>query len=320
MPNGILIIGEIAQEALRKASFEAICAGKKIADAAGQPLHVLVMGSAIGSATDQLGQYGADKILIAEDPALADFRVDAFANTAQAIIEQNEPAYILVGATALGKELAARLSARLNAPLAMDCATLDLEENQLTAKRSIYGGKLIATVRLSGFPQIAALRPNAMAITEAQGAGETETVTVDVGTTQLEYIDQTMTAEQVELTEADVVVTGGRGMGGPDYTVVEALADKLNGAVGASRSAVDEGWRPVADQVGQTGKTVAPSLYIACGVSGAIQHLAGMSASKTIVAINKDPDAPIFAKADYGIVGDLFEVIPAVTEAIGKLD
>lgn len=316
MPNGILIIGEMTQEALRKASYEAVCAGKKIADAANQPMHVLVMGSAVGSAAEKLGQYGADKIFIAEDPALADYRVDAFANTAQAIIEQDDPAYILIGATALGKELAAQLSARLNAPLAMDCATLTLEENNLTAQRSIYGGKLISTVRLTGAPQIAAIRPNAMAVVESAGAGEVETVTVDVGTTQLECIDQTMTAEQVELTEADVVVTGGRGIGGSDYTIVEALAEKLNGAVGASRSAVDEGWRPVADQVGQTGKTVAPSLYIACGVSGAIQHIAGMSASKVIVAINKDPDAPIFAKADYGIVDDLFKVVPAITEAL----
>lgn len=316
MPNGILIIGEMTKEALRKASYEAVCAGKKIADAANQPMHVLIMGSAVGSAAEKLGQYGADKIFIAEDPALADYRVDAFANTAQAIIEQDDPAYILIGATALGKELAARLSARLNAPLAMDCATLALEENNLTAQRSIYGGKLISTVRLTGAPQIAAIRPNAMAVVESAGAGEVETVTVDVGTTQLECIDQTMTAEQVELTEADVVVTGGRGIGGSDYTIVEALAEKLNGAVGASRSAVDEGWRPVADQVGQTGKTVAPSLYIACGVSGAIQHIAGMSASKVIVAINKDPDAPIFAKADYGIVDDLFKVVPAITEAL----
>jgi electron transfer flavoprotein alpha subunit len=316
MPNGILVIGEIAQEALRKASYEAVCAGRKIADAADQPLSVLVMGSAASSAAEKLGQFGADKILIAEDPALTDYRIDAFANAAQAIIEQNDPAYILIGATSLGKDLAARLSARLNAPLAMDCATLELEGDQMTAQRSLYGGKLVATVQLSGFPQIAALRPNAMTINETQGAGETETVSADVGTPQLECIDRAMTTEQVELTEADVVVTGGRGMGGSDYTVVETLAEKLNGAVGASRSAVDEGWRPVSDQVGQTGKTVAPSLYIACGVSGAIQHLAGMSASKVIVAINKDPDAPIFTKADFGIVGDLFEVIPAITAAL----
>jgi len=316
MPNGILIIGEMARKTLRKASIETICAGKKIADTAGQPLQVLAMGSDIGNVPNDLGRYGVDKVFISQASALTDFRVDAFASAAQAIVEQNGPVYILMGATTLGKELSARLSARLNAPLAMDCATLELEGDQLTAQRSMYGGKLVATVRLSGFPQIAAIRPNAMTVTEAQGAGETETVTVDVGSTQLECIDQTMATEQVELTEADAIVTGGRGMGGPDYTVVEALAEKLNGAVGASRSAVDEGWRPVSDQVGQTGKTVAPSLYIACGVSGAIQHLAGMSASKIIVAINKDPDAPIFTKADYGIVGDLFEVVPSITKAL----
>jgi len=202
----------------------------------------------------------------------------------------------------------------------MDCVALRVDGDQLVATRPVYGGKLMADVKLQGTPQLITVRPNAMSVAKSDGAGEMVATAAVVGETALAFVDKSLETGRVELTEADVVVTGGRGMGGDDYTVVETLAELLEGAVGASRSAVDEGWRPVSDQVGQTGKTVAPSLYIACGVSGAIQHLAGMRTSKVIVAINKDPDAPIFLKADYGVVGDLFEVVPAITEAMKKLN
>jgi len=245
--------------------------------------------------------------------------VDAGANVSAALIREENPGIVLVGATTRGKDLSARLAAKLNAPLAMDCLKLKFADEKLFALRSMFGGKIIAEVVMEKFPQIAAIRPNSAQISESSGICAVESRDMDPGETKLKFIEKKLDDSKVDLSEADVVVSGGRGMGGVDFSVIEDLASALGGAVGASRAAVDEGWRPSSDQVGQTGKVVSPVLYIACGISGAIQHMAGMSSSRIIVAINKNSEAPIFEKANYGIVGDLFEIAPLMTEKIKEI-
>jgi electron transfer flavoprotein alpha subunit len=315
----IFAITEQIDGTFRKVSFEVLSEGKRLADGLGIPLVAAVLGDSMASAAADLAKYGADRILVCDHPELADYSTEGYCNVLSRLIETENPAGVLIGATAQGKDLAARLSARISAPLAMDATAVQVDADQWTATRPVYGGKVISEVVLEGAPAMIAMRPNAVSIAEAPGQGNVETVSVEPGTIRVRTVEKTIETGGIELTEADVVVSGGRGMGGSDYSVVEALAEALGAAVGASRSAVDEGWRPHADQVGQTGKVVSPNLYIACGISGAIQHLAGMSTSKVIVAVNKDPEAPIFAKADYGIVGDLFEVVPAITEEVKKL-
>jgi electron transfer flavoprotein alpha subunit len=226
-----------------------------------------------------------------------------------------------MGGSTQGKDLSARLSARLEAALAMDTVALRVEGKSIVATRPMYGGKILADTVLLGEPQILAIRPNSVRIAESAEAGpiDIEMREVTAEGNGLTFVEKRMDTGKIELTEADIIVSGGRGMGGSDYTVVEELAEALGAAVGASRSAVDEGWRPPSDQVGQTGKVVSPNLYIACGISGAIQHLAGMGTSKVIVAINRDSEAPIFSKADYGVVGNLFDIVPLVTAEVKKL-
>ncbi len=319
MSQGILAITEQVDGAFKNISFEIITAGKKIAAQTGDALIAAVMGAGVDAIAAQAAEYGAERILVADNEGLKDGLSDACIQAAAQLVAACDPAVVLIGATSVGKDIAARLSARLGAPLAMDCVDIRMEGSQIVATRPMYGGKVLADVSLSGSPAIVAIRPRAISAEAAQGAGAVEKVDIKLDDTTLTLVEKHMDTGKIELTEADVVVTGGRGMGGDDYTVVEALAKVLGGAVGASRSAVDEGWRPVSDQVGQTGKVVAPNLYIACGVSGAIQHLAGMASSRVVVAINKDPEAPIFSKCDFGIVGDLFDVVPAITAEIEKM-
>ena len=319
MTQNILAIAEQTEGVFRKVTFEALSEGRRIADHLGCELNALVLGDNIENISKELEQFGADRIIVAEDSALSEYLPDAYGNVIADIISKETPDVVILGASTQGKDVAARLSARLNAPLAMDCVGIRFENNSLMATRYMYGGKILADVVLNGEPKILAIRPNSMAIANADGTGSIEKFEVNIGETKVKFIEKHLETGKVELTEADTVVSGGRGMGGPDFAVIEELAQELEGAVGASRSAVDEGWRSSSDQVGQTGKVVSPNLYIACGISGAIQHLAGMSSSNIIVAINKDPEAPIFSKADYGIEGDLFEIIPLITEEVRKL-
>jgi electron transfer flavoprotein alpha subunit len=319
MAQGVFAITEQRDGEMRKVGFEAVSEGRRLADGLGTELTAAILGSGVEGLADELKKYGPDKILVAEDPALADYTTDAYANVLAELIRASDPVVIIMGASAQGKDLAGRLAARLDAGVAMDCVGIKIDNDKLTYTRPMFGGKIIADVEIEGNPQIVAIRPNVMNINEVSKNCVIEKPTVQAGEIKTRVVEKKMeTGDKIELTEADIIVSGGRGTGG-DYAVIEALAKELGAAVGASRSAVDEGWRPHSDQVGQTGKTVSPTLYIACGISGAIQHLAGMSTSKYIVAINKDEEAPIFSKADYGIVDDLFNVVPAVIEEVKKL-
>ena len=319
MTGDVLAVPEYSEGVFRKVTFESLSEGRRMADALGVDLTVAVIGNGAALSVEDLKDSGADRIFLVSSEAFHSVLTDRHTDMLASIIEKTRPSTIIIGATILGKELAARLAARLNAPLAMDCTSFDIREDTLVATRPIYGGKVLADISLHGMPRILAIRPNSFTVSAAKGRGEIEKIDTVSDTSSLVFIEKTVESDKIDLTEADIVVSGGRGMGGSDYSVLEELAEQLGGAVGASRSAVDEGWRPYRDQVGQTGKVVSPNVYIACGISGAIQHLAGMSSSRVIVAVNKDPDAPIFSKADYGIVGNLLEIVPLITEEVRKI-
>ena len=326
MPRGVMIIAEQRDGDIRKISYELTSEGRRLADSSGKDLTAVLIGSNIKDKAAKLGNYGADKVIVADDPRLGQYTTDAYVSVIAQIVKANDPAILLLGASFQGKDLAGRLSARLGVGMAQDCIQFSIEEGRLNSVRPIYAGKAYAKVTYSdNYPHMATARPNVMAM---NAPDESKTAQVTDASFTLNDADlKTKIAEavkdksgKVDLTEADKIVSGGRGMKGPEgYGILEELADLIGATVGASRSAVDAGWRPHADQVGQTGKVVSPTLYVACGISGAIQHLAGMATSKVIVAINKDPDAPIFQKADYGVVDDLFKVVPALKEELNKM-
>jgi len=326
MAQGIWIVTEHREGELRKISFELVSEGRRLADKMGQSVTAILLGSHIKQKAGMLGKYGADKVIVADDERLATYTTDAYVSVIAQLAQADEPAIILLGASVQGKDLSGRLAARLGVGMAQDCVAFSLENGNLVAKRPISAGKAYATVTFQdSSPQIATARPNVFALNDPDDSREIDLIDADfslddsqVKTKVIESIQEA--GGKADLTEAETIVSGGRGMKGPEnYKILEELADLMGATVGASRSAVDAGWRPHSDQVGQTGKVVSPHLYIACGISGAIQHLAGMRTSKYIVAINKDPDAPIFQKADYGVVGDLFDIVPALTEEIKKI-
>ena len=326
MAQGVWTIAELRNGEFRKITYEMISEGKRLADVLGQELTVLLLGSNVKDKAADLGQYGADKVLVADDAKLEPYTTDAYVAVISELVKADEPAVLLVGGSVQGKDLAARVAASLDVGMAQDCTELSIDGGNLVAIRPIYAGKLYAKVTYeNSFPQMATARPNVMAINEPDSSKSAEVAdasfTLDDNMLKTRVVNVDMdTSGKVDLTEADKIVSGGRGMkGGDEFKILEDLADVIGASVGASRSAVDAGWRDHTDQVGQTGKVVSPTLYIACGISGAIQHLAGMSTSNVIVAINKDEDAPIFQKADYGVVADLFDVVPALTDALKKI-
>lgn len=326
MAKGIWIIAEQRGGTLRKISFELVSEGRRLADQSGQPLAAIVLGHQITEEANKLTPFGPDTLYIADAPELAAYTPEAYTAVLSQLIKEKQPDIVLGGSSQQGKELAARLAARLETGLAMDCVAFRLEDGLLIAKRPIYAGKVYAEVVCeTARPQMATARPNVFPVLDpdANRIAAVETVPVSIKPEDLRTILVEALADQsgkVDLTEATCIVSGGRGLkGAENFAILEKMAGVIGASVGASRSAVDAGWRPHSDQVGQTGKVVNPNLYIACGISGAIQHLAGMGSSKVIVAVNKDPDAPIFQKADYGIVGDLFEVVPVLEEEFKKI-
>jgi len=325
MSKPVLTIAEQRNGTFRKATYEVVSEGRRLADQLGTELLVVLLGSGINGLSVELGHYGADKVLIGDNEIFKNYSSEGYTKTIVEAVKNVDLEIILLPASSFGKDLGPRLAAHLGVGLATDCVKLNVENGKLHAIRPMYANKILAEHQLLASPQMASLRPNNFPVLQPDTSktATVENISVPVSAGDLKaFVKEFVSGEggKIELTEANIIVSGGRGMKGPEnYKLLEELADVLGAAVGASRSAVDAGWRPHSDQVGQTGKTVSPDLYIACGISGAIQHLAGMSSSKCIVAINKDPEAPIFQRADYGIVGDLFEVVPKLTDEFKKI-
>jgi electron transfer flavoprotein alpha subunit len=316
----ILAIAEQRSGSLRKVSQEAVAAARGIADAMGATVDVLVLGGDTVTGTEVLGPAGADRVLSARHTDFALYQPDGYSATIASIA--GNYAAIFFAATATGRDLAPRVAARLEQGCATDVTAVALEGGKIIATRPVYAGKALQKVRLNGKPAILSIRPNTFPVAQVGKAGAAETVAVPSWTTRVTVKEiKAASSAALDVAEAPVVISGGRGLQEPaNFKLLEDLAAAFgNAAVGASRAVVDAGWREHGAQVGQTGKTVSPGLYIAVGISGAIQHLAGMRTAKVIVAINRDKDAPIFKVADYGIVGDLFEILPRFTEEVKRL-
>ena len=323
MAKGVWIVAEQRNGALRSVSFEIASVARKLADELGEEVCAVLVGSGVEGFAPELAKYGVDKVYVADDAMFADYTTDAYSEAVAKVVKENDASILLLSASVQGKDLSSRLVGKLATGMASDCTDVKIADGKLLAIRPMYAGKVFGEIVIESYPQMASLRPKVFAAVENARAGEVVKFDAGIAADALKtkvLETQKDASGKVDLTEADIIVSGGRGMKGADeYKVIEELADLLGAAVGASRAAVDAGWRPQSDQVGQTGKVVSPNLYIACGISGAIQHLAGMSSSKYIVAINKDAEAPIFARADYGIVDDLFKVVPEVTSEAKKI-
>jgi len=319
----VLVFCEQREGKLKKVAFEDLCVGYAIAEKRGGGLAAVIVGSGIKGLADEVAKFGVNKVITVDDASLQLYTPDGYAGALEKLCREQKPHTIVLSSTVMGKDLGATLAARLETTIIPDCTVLEFDDaGHPILTRPVYAGKAITRVKApSANPLVITMRPRAYGaqpeidkgaqiVTSAAAPGELRTKVAEI----VKAVIKT-----VELTEADIIISGGRGMKGPEnYAMLEELAGVVNAAVGASRAAVDAGWRDHQFQVGQTGKVVAPSLYIACGISGAIQHLVGMINSKTIVAINKDSEANIFKVADYGIVGDLFKIVPMLTEEFKK--
>ena len=320
----ILVFVEQREGQVRSVAREALGEASRLAATLGGPV-VGVCAAASDPGLAALGPAGASEVLLVTHEAFARYEPNGYVAAVAAAVEKVKPQLVLFSGSSMGRDLAPRVAARLGVGLASDCVALAIEGGRLQATRPVYAGKATQTVAFPKSPAMVSLRPKLFAPLAGNGGAATVTpleLAYDPGAARARVVEiKAESGATVDLTEAEIIVSGGRGLKGPEnFHLVESLAAALGATVGASRAVVDAGWRPHSDQVGQTGKTVSPKLYVAVGISGAIQHLAGMSSSRCIVAINKDPDAPIFKVADYGLVGDAFEVVPALTAALQRLN
>lgn len=321
MTRKVIVLGEIRDGELRNVSFEGIAAAKTVAE--GGEVVAVLLGESVGSLAQELIQYGADRTVVVENPKLASYTPDGFSQAILAVVEQEQPDAIIFGHTALGKDLSPKVASKLGSGLISDAVAIEATGGNVVFTRPIYSGKAFEKKIVTDGLIFASIRPNNIAPLEkdASRTGEVSSISVEIKDLRTIIREVAKKAIQgVDLTEAKVIISGGRGVKSEEgFKPLQELAEVLGGAVGASRGACDAEYCDYSLQIGQTGKVVTPDLYIACGISGAIQHLAGMSNSKVVVAINKDPEANIFKVADYGIVGDLFEVVPMLTEEIKNL-
>jgi len=326
--RGVWVFAEQKKGEIQGVVYELLGEGRKLADQLGEKLSCVLLGEGMGEGARELIAYGADRVYQIEGSILRNFQDDPYTDVLTDLIKKEKPEIVLMGATAIGRSFASRVAARLGTGLTADCTELaiNLEKRQLLQTRPAFGGNIMATITTPNHrPQMATVRHKVFKKTIKQGSRQGEVIKESVerkdlsSRTKLLHMVEDLT-QTVKLADADIIVSGGRGLGGAEnFRIIEELARTLGGAVGASRAAVDAGWMPYSHQVGQTGRTVCPKIYIACGISGAIQHLVGMQSSEIIVAINKDPNAPIFKVATYSIEGDLFEVVPALTKTLKEV-
>lgn len=318
--SSILVVTEVREGKLKQVNREIFTAALQLGNKKNLSVAALILGNEINGLIDEPGKYGVQQVLSVSDPKLAKYSPDCFTAAIVEVAKQKNPEMILMGATNMGKDLLARVAQALDTALAQDVTDIDVEADEIIFTRPMYAGKIMAEVTISSTPQMATIRPKSYKALENPTPVTVEKMNIHLPK-PLVVVDEVIksTGGKMDVTEADIIISGGRGMKGPEnWHLIENLAEVTGAATGCSRPVSDEGWRDHGEHIGQTGKTVSPSLYIACGISGAIQHIAGISSSKCIVAINKDPEAPIFKAADYGIVGDVFEVLPALTEEIKK--